>query len=117
MTNPAMTLLQFKDPKDWTPFERFFKVEWENLLTKDGGPIFAQGLAVVGWERIAAGLLFEALGSPDYRGQPIPKSAKAMYRELKRPAPKPAVVEDDPFAALDMQAEPAVEDDPFADLL
>ncbi len=61
-----------RDPAEQTPFERFY-LEWPKLLEDAGGVLYgANGLSEIGWEHRAAFLLFEAMGSPDWRDRPPP---------------------------------------------
>lgn len=102
-----------RDPAEQTPFERFY-LEWPRLLQTAGGVEYgANGLAEIGWEQRAALLLFEAMGSPDWRDRaPPPEPHGGCWIGVAGEAPAPAKEpEDDPFACL---AETPAEDDPFA---
>ena len=113
-----------RDPAEQTPFERFY-LEWPKLLEDAGFVLYgANGLSEIGWEHRAAFLLFEAMGSPDWRDRPPPPEPHGgawigdplvehidadVYADLK--AKQDA---DDPFACLDAPAEQPQDDDPFA---
>lgn len=102
-----------RDPAEQTPFERFY-LEWPKLLEDAGGVAYsAKGLAEIGWEQRAALLLFEAMGSPDWRGRaPPPEPHGGCWIGVADGGSAPA--KGDPFACLDSSVEQPQDDDPFA---
>lgn len=61
-----------RNPAEQTPFERFY-LEFPVLMERAGGVVYgANRLAEIGWGQRAAELLWDAMGRPDYRGQPMP---------------------------------------------
>jgi hypothetical protein len=106
-----------RNPAEQTPFERFY-LEFPVLMERAGGVVYGKNrLAEIGWGQRAAELLWDALGRPDYRGEPMPPESHGGDWIGIADDPPPlfeagalAAAKDDPFACLDGDASA----DPFA---